>query len=267
MSHPLNVQVLEPEGRARATVVFGHGYGCDQSMWLDVVPRLADTRRVLFDWPGAGQSAPHAYEPARHAGLGGYADDLLALLDDLDLEDVVFVGHSVGASIAMIAAHRSPGRFGQLAMLTPSACFENHPPDYVGGFEREQLEGLINSLAESQAAWSRAMAPVLMGENADPALVARMTESFCAMDPTIALRWARAAFMVDLRALASEVPVPSVVMQCRNDALAPEVVGQWLARNLPTSRYERLDAVGHCPHLSAPVEVAEVIDRCLLWRG
>jgi sigma-B regulation protein RsbQ len=236
-------------------------------MWQEVAQALPDTRRVLFDWPGAGQSDPAAYDAERHATLEGYADDLLALLDELDLHDAVVVGHSVAASIAALAARRRPQRFGLLAMLSPSPCFLNDPPGYLGGFEQEQLEGLVHGLAEGQAAWSRAIAPVVMGNPDRPALSERLADSFCAMDPTIALRWARATFLSDLRPQMAEVQVPCLVMQSRDDNLAPEAVGRWLADTLPVSRYALLQALGHCPHLSAPAEVARVLQAHLAWRG
>ena len=266
--HPLNLHILDARDRAgAATIVLAHGYGCDQSMWHEVAHALPETRRILFDWPGAGHSDPAAYDAHRHATLDGYADDLLALLDELDLTDAVVVGHSVAASIGALAARRQPQRFGMLAMLAPSPCFFNDPPDYHGGFELAQLEGLVHGLAEGQAAWSRAIAPVVMGNPDRPALTDRLADSFCAMDPTIALRWARATFLSDIRQEMTEVTVPCLVMQSRDDKLAPEAVGHWLAANLPTSRLEMLQAIGHCPHLSAPAEVATVLQSQLAWRG
>ncbi len=268
MAHPLNVNVMLAGSAAGApTLLLAHGYGCDQGMWLEVARALPETRRILFDWPGAGAADPGAYDTRRHATLDGYADDLLALMAELDLHDAVVVGHSVAASIAALAARREPARFGLLAMLSPSPCFANHPPDYLGGFEPAQLEGLVHGLAEGQEAWSRAIAPVVMGNPERPALGTRLADSFCAMDPAIALRWARATFLSDLRPVMSEVRVPCLVMQSRDDALAPEAVGRWLGAQLPTNRVELLQSTGHCPHVSAPAEVARVLREHLAWRG
>lgn len=267
MTHPLNLKVLPAAAAGATTIVFAHGYGCDQSMWQEVAQALPDTRRVLFDWPGAGQADPSAYDAQRHSTLEGYADDLLALLEELDLHDAVVVGHSVAASIVALAARRQPQRFGMLALLAPSPCFINDPPDYMGGFEQDQLEGLVHGLAEGLEAWSRAIAPVVVGNADRPALTERLAESFCTMDPTIALRWAKATFLCDLRPQMGQVQVPSLVMQSRDDNLAPEAVGRWLADTLPVSRYALLQALGHCPHLSAPAEVAQVLQAHLSWRG
>lgn len=270
MTDLLNLRLMDAEASASAspsTVVLLHGYGCDQTMWDDVAQALPDTRRVLFDWAGAGRSDPAAYDSARHAALDGYAEDLLAVMDELDLHDAVVVGHSVAASIAAIAARQDPRRFGQLAMLSPSPCFLNDPPGYMGGFERAQLDGLIQGLAEAHAAWSRSIAPVVMGNTDRPELTTRLADSFCAMDPAIALRWARATFLSDLRPLMREVPVPCVILQARDDNLAAEAVGHWLHAHLPTSRLVLMQASGHCPHLSAPLEVAGIVRDLVSWRG
>lgn len=269
MKSLLNVQVHETSERAEPapTLVFAHGYGCDQSMWEEVVDALPHVRRVLFDWPGVGGADPAAYDAERHAGLQGYADDLVRLLDELDLGELVFVGHSVAASIGLLAARSAPRRFAMLALVSPSPCFANDPPDYHGGFQRDQLRGLVDALAAGHQAWSRSIAPVVMGVPDRPALSDRLADSFCAMDPDIALRWARATFFCDVRAVVPAVAVPALVLQSRDDALAPVAVGRWLAQRLPTSRYIELDATGHCPHVSAPDVVAGALTAALHWRG
>jgi sigma-B regulation protein RsbQ len=253
-----------PDGLPNAaTVLFAHGYGCSQAMWADVVPLLPSTRRVLFDFPGAGGADPDSYDPVQHATLDGYALSLLQLMAALDLRDVVYVGHSVGAMIGALAAVRAPERFRSLVMLGPSPCYANHPPDYIGGFEAGQLEGLLQSLADGHVAWSRALAPVIMANGERPALAARLADSFCAVDPTIAVRWARATFLSDLRSLVPQVQTPCLVLQCRDDAIVPEAVGHWLHRHLPRSTLVLMQATGHCPHVSHPAEVAAEIEQHL----
>jgi sigma-B regulation protein RsbQ len=245
------------------TLLLAHGYGCSQAMWSGVVPLLPATRRVLFDFPGAGRADPDAYDPVQHATLDGYAVSLLQLMDELDLRDVVYVGHSVGAMIGALAAVRAPERFRSLVMLSPSPCYANHPPDYAGGFDAAQLDGLLQSLADGHVAWSRALAPVIMGNSERPALAGELAESFCAVDPSIAQRWAQATFLSDLRSLVPRVQTPCLVLQCREDAIAPESVGHWLHQHLPHSSLVLLQATGHCPHVSHPGEVARVIEQHL----
>jgi sigma-B regulation protein RsbQ len=276
MHHALNVNILESSSAgdlaagpnaSPATLLFAHGYGCDQHMWHAVAQALPEARRILFDWPGSGLSDPAAYDPVRHATLDGYADDLLALIAVLDLRDVIVVGHSVAASIAAVAACRDPARLGALVLVSPSPCFLNDLPDYPGGFERPQLDELLRGLSEGQAAWARAVAPMVMGNPERPGLAQGLEASFCAMDPTIAQRWARVTFLSDIRAILPTLRTPCLVLQSRDDALASEAIGQWVASQVPGSRYELLTASGHCPHVSAPQEVAQVLRRHLAWRG
>lgn len=261
----LNVHTFEPTqaNSAARTLLFAHGYGCDQRMWDGVAAALTGHRRVLFDWPGAGASDLRCYDPARHATLDGYADDLLSLMASLELRDAVVVGHSVAASIAALAARRDPSRFGRLVMVAPSPCFLNDPPDYRGGFEPAALEGLLQGLADGHAAWARAMAPVIMGNPERPALAGRLADSFCDMDPAIALRWGRATFLADVRHVMPQLAIPCLVMACQDDALAPPEVGRWLHQHLRDGRLVQLQARGHCPHASAPAEVAAVLSNWL----
>jgi sigma-B regulation protein RsbQ len=265
LAEQLQVTDLAPlAGVAGApTLLLAHGYGCSQAMWADLVPLLPATRRVLFDFPGAGRADPDAYDPAQHSTLDGYALSLLRLIEDLDLRDVVYVGHSVAAMIGVLAALQAPGRFRSLVLLGPSPCYANHPPGYHGGFEPAQLEGLLQGLADGHVAWSRAMAPVFMGNAERPVLAERLADSLCTLDPSIAVRWARATFLSDLRGLVPHVRTPCLVLQCRDDAVVPEGVGDWLHQHLPRSTLVQLQATGHCPHVSHPAEVASVIAQHL----
>lgn len=265
----LNVQEIGRVGDASAPAfLLAHGYGCDQTLWYPVARLLGEQARcIVFDWPGAGGADPESYDVQRHQTLDGYADDLIALLRELAIPDIVFVGHSVAASVGALAAAREPGLFGQLAMLAPSPCFLNDPPHYEGGFELEQLQTLVRGLAEGHAAWAQAMAPMVMGNPEQPALARRLEEKFCLMDPTIAVRWAKATFFMDVRAAIPAVSVPTLVMQCASDALVPPGVGPWLQRQLPVGRLLQLDACGHCPHVAAPAEVAALLCEHGAWRG
>lgn len=264
----LNVRETGRAGDAGApTFVLAHGYGCDQTMWHPVAQLLPDARCILFDWAGAGESDPEAYDPVRHQALDGYADDLIALLEELALPDPVVVGHSVAAAVGTLAAVRAPQLFEQLAMLAPSPCFLNDPPHYQGGFELEQLHALVRGLADGQTAWARAMAVMAMGNDERPALARNLEEKYCLMDPAIAVRWARATFLMDVRPAIPKVNVPALVMQCRNDALVPPGVAEWLLQRLPKGRLVQLQACGHCPHVSGPDEVAAMLRQHGPWRG
>ena len=240
-------------------MLFAHGFGCDQNMWRYVAPRFEDEFRVvLFDHAGAGHADPSAYDSERHGSLRGYALDVLDICRELDLDDVVFVGHSVSAMIGALAAAEEPERFAKLVFVGPSPRYIDDG-DYVGGFSEDDIGELLDSLESNYLGWSTAMAPVIMGNAERPELGAELTESFCRTDPDIAARFARVTFMSDNRADLARVPTPTLVLQCSNDAIAPVVVGEYVRDALPDSTYVLLDATGHCPNLSAPEATAEAI--------
>jgi sigma-B regulation protein RsbQ len=240
-----------PDGRP---MVLAHGFGCDQNMWRFVWPAFAEDHRiVLFDHVGAGGSDASAFDRDRYSSLQGYADDVLEICRELDLTDVVFVGHSVSAMIGALAAAAEPERFGKLVLVGPSPRYIDDG-DYTGGFTREDIEGLLESMDSNYLGWSHAMAPVIMGNEDRPELGEELTNSFCRADPEIAGHFARVTFMSDNRADLPRVRTPSLVLQCSQDAIAPEAVGEYVDRALPDSRLVRLAATGHCPNLSAPEE-------------
>ncbi|MEU3369358.1 alpha/beta fold hydrolase [Streptomyces sp. NPDC006711] len=245
-----NVTVTgNPQGR---TVVLAHGFGCDQNMWRLTVPALADDYRVvLFDYVGAGRSDAAAFSEDRYGSLGGYAQDVVEVCEALDLRDAVFVGHSVSAMIGVLAAGLAPGRIGALVMVAPSPCYIDED-GYRGGFSAEDIDELLTSLESNYLGWSAVMAPVIMGNEDRPELGAELKNSFCATDPDMARVFARTTFLSDSRGDLKSVTVPTLVLECLQDAIAPREVGAYVHRAVPGSTLVTLDATGHCPHLSAP---------------
>jgi Predicted hydrolases or acyltransferases (alpha/beta hydrolase superfamily) len=241
-------------GRGTQPMLFAHGFGCDQNMWRFIAPAFEDDYRViLFDYVGSGQSDLGAYDAERYASLEGYAQDILDVCEALDLHDVVFVGHSVSGMIGVLAANRQPARFAQLVLLGPSARYVNDA-EYVGGFERADLEGLIDMMDRNFIGWANFLAPVIMKNPDRPELGAELEASFCSTDPVIARRFAEATFFADNRADAADVQVPSLIVQCADDAIAPQAVGEYLHRTMRGSTFRLLDVTGHCPHMSHPDE-------------
>ena len=245
-----------PDGRP---MVFAHGFGCDQNMWRFVAPAFAEDHRiVLFDHVGAGGSDLAAYDFDRYGSLEAYAEDLLELLHALDLRDVVFVGHSVSAMIGVLAANAEPDRFGALIMVGPSPRYVDDE-GYVGGFTADDIDELLGSLDSNYLGWSSAMAPVIMGNEDRPELGEELTNSFCRTDPDVARQFAEATFRSDNRADLAGVRVPTLVLQCARDAIAPQAVGEYVHAAIPGSAYVLLDATGHCPNLSAPAATTAAI--------
>ena len=240
-------------------MMFAHGFGCDQNMWRHVVPFFADEYRiVLFDLVGAGDSDHGAYSRAKYASLRGYADDVLEICRELELDDVIFVGHSVSAMIGVLAAVEEPKRFAKLVLVGPSPRYINEG-DYVGGFTREDIEELLESLESNYLGWSAAMAPVIVGVEQPDELKEELTNSFCRTDPGIAKHFARVTFLSDNRADLADVVTPALVLQCSDDVIAPDAVGEYVHRQIRGSELVRMDATGHCPNLSAPEETVAAI--------
>ena len=242
------------EGTDGPPMLFAHGFGCDQNMWRLVAPAFADSYRlVLFDHVGAGGSDLSAYDQRKYSRLEGYADDVLQICEELRLSDVVFVGHSVSAMIGVVAARQQPDRFRALVLIGPSPRYIDDG-EYVGGFSRPDIEGLLNSLDSNYLGWSSAMAPVIMGNADRPELGTELTNSFCRTDPRIAADFARVTFFSDNRQDLPHVKTPALVLQCSEDVIAPDAVGEYVHRQMPASQFVKMQATGHCPNLSAPAE-------------
>ena len=255
-----NVRVL---GRGPRTMVLAHGFGCDQNMWRYLIPAFEnDFRLVLFDYVGHGQADASAFDRTRYAKLHGYADDVLGICEALAIHDAVFVGHSVSAMIGILAAQKDPTRFSTLVLIGPSPCYVNDG-SYVGGFTREDIDGLLDFLDSNFLGWSATMAPVIMGNPDRPALSGELADSFCRTDPEIAKHFARVTFLSDNRADLPNVQTPTLILQCSQDVIASEAVGRYVAANIPRSAFVQLRATGHCPHLSDPAETIAAIGSFL----
>jgi sigma-B regulation protein RsbQ len=254
----------DPDG---IPVMFAHGFGCDQHTWRFVVPAFEDAHRViLFDHVGAGGSDLSAYDPAKYASLEGYAQDVIAILDEIRLGPAVFVGHSVSASIGVLAATRRPELFAALVLVGPSPRYLNDG-DYIGGFTGDDITGLLESLDANYLGWSAAMAPAIMANPERPELGEELTASFCRTDPVIQRQFARATFLSDNRDDLRRVRVPTLVLQCSDDIIAPDSVGRYVHGAIPGSTFVQLQATGHCPHLSAPEETAAAVKSFMAALG
>jgi len=255
-----NIQIV---GTGSKTMLLAHGYGCDQVMWRFLVPSLqSDYRIVLFDYVGAGKSDLSYYSRDKYGTLNGYAQDVLDIIDAVSGAPAIFVGHSVSGMIGILAANKRPSAFERLLLVGPSPCYINDD-QYVGGFTRGDIDGLLQTLDENHLGWSRAMAPVIMKNEDRPELASELAESFCRTDPEIAKHFARVTFLSDNRADLPLVKVPSLILQCSEDSIAPQSVGDFVHQHLPGSTLVKMRATGHCPHLSSPAETIEAIKNYL----
>lgn len=252
-----NVRV---SGSGTQPMLFAHGFGCDQNMWRYVAPAFeSEYKVILFDYVGSGKSDLGFYDAERYSSLEGYAEDVLDICHALDLRDVIFVGHSVSSMIGVLAANREPELFDRLVLIGPSARYVNDLPEYQGGFERPDLEGLLQMMDSNYIGWANFLAPVIMKNDDRPELAEELEASFCSTDPIIARRFAEATFFADNRADAAQVTVPSLILQCADDSIAPQSVGEHLRETMKGSTYRLLDVTGHCPQLSHPSATIDAI--------
>jgi sigma-B regulation protein RsbQ len=256
-----NVNVF---GTGETPMLFAHGFGCDQNMWRFVTPGFEDRYRiVLLDYVGHGKSDVNAYDPERYADLNGYALDVLDVCHALDLRDVVLVGHSVGAIICMLAAVNESERFRSLIMVSPSPRYIDDEPDYIGGFSRREIEALLEMMETNYVGWASYLAPQVMLNLERPGLTEELKRSFCSTDPEIAKQFARATFLSDKRDDLAELRVPTLVLQCSEDVIAPAEVGRYVAEHVPGSTLRMLSAKGHCPHMSDPFDTIDAMKEFL----
>ncbi len=255
-----NVRVF---GKGKQPMLFAHGFGCDQNMWRFITPAFEnDYKIILFDYVGAGKSEITSYNKERYASLEGYAQDVLEICEELNLEEVIFVGHSVSSMVGLLAAIERPDYFQKLIMVGPSPRYINDE-NYVGGFERKDIEGLLDTMEKNYIGWANFLAPNIMGNKERPELGSELAESFCSTDPIIARQFAETTFFSDNRNDLNKLKIPSLILQCTDDIIAPMEIGEYMVTHVPNSTLKVMTATGHCPHMSAPDETISIIKNYL----
>jgi sigma-B regulation protein RsbQ len=215
-------------GQDKPPMLLCNGFGCTQRIWHYLTTALATQYQVIvFDYVGSGESDLNAYSPQKYATLTDYAQDVVEICQALDLRDAILVGHSVGATIGMLAAIQAPQHFAKAVLLAPSPYYLNEP-GYYGGFERADMLQVLASMEADYQSWTIAFADLLMG----PANVASLGEVlanfFCETDSTIARQFAQVAFLSDNRADVNQLQLRTLVVQCTNDVAGPAEVGAYL---------------------------------------
>jgi sigma-B regulation protein RsbQ len=257
-----NVTVLPGDG---PVLLYAHGFGCNQAMWDRITPAFTSShQQVLFDYVGCGKSDIAAFDPDKYASLNGYAQDVLDVCDALNLKSgVTFVGHSVSCSIGLLASIARPELFEKMVLLGPNPCFVNHPPEYVGGFEAQDLEGLLSLMDQNYIGWANYLAPVVSAQGASGAVTVELSDSFCSTDPQVTKVFARTTFFSDNRADLPKVTVPCLILQHRTDTLAPIGIGEYVRAHLAGSTLKVLKVQGHCAHMSEPSLVVDALREFL----
>ncbi len=256
-----NVKVV---GEGETPLMFAHGFGCDQNMWRFITPAFEeDYKVILFDYVGSGHSDISAYRSERYKRLDGYARDILEIIQAMDLNDVILVGHSVSSMIGALAAIKEPQRFNSLIMIGPSPCYLNDPPEYMGGFEQNTIEELLGLMEKNYIGWASFFAPEVMKNENNPELTKELEESFCSTDPVIAHEFAKTTFLADNRDDLPKIEVPVLIIQCEEDTIAPLFVGKYVHSKIKKSTLKVLSANGHCPHMSHPDKTIMAIESFL----
>ena len=254
--------VISGQPSPAPAIVFLHGLGADQTSWHRIAPAFQDRYQVLLlDLVGSGKSDIASYDYAKYGSLSAHADDLLAVLHELDLHEVVFVGHSISSMIGVLAAIKEPKRFARLVLLAPSPRFVN-AEGYHGGFEQKDVQELLAAMENNYYGWSEAIAPMMTDAN-NPEIVMELTNSFFQTQPAIAQHFARVTFYSDHRADLPLLTTPTLILQCAHDAIAPVAVGTYLHENLVDSQLILIDTPGHSAHLTAPQAVINEIEHFL----
>jgi sigma-B regulation protein RsbQ len=250
---------IRQSGQGQQTMIFAHGFGCDQNVWRHLVKAFEKEYSILtFDYVGAGQSDHSSYDLIRYGSLKGYARDLLEICEAFHITNAILVAHSVSSMIGMLASIENPSAFSRLIFVAPSPCYINDG-DYIGGLDKPDLESLLDMMDNNYLGWSGTIAPMVMGNAEQPELSEELTNSFCATNPEIARQFARVTFLSDNRSDLQKVKVQSLTLQCSEDMLAPLEVGHYLQSFMPGNTLKIMEATGHCPHLSAPEETIQSI--------
>ncbi|MCW3079904.1 alpha/beta hydrolase [Segetibacter sp.] len=245
-------------------MLFAHGFGCDQNMWRFIIPAFEKQYKiVLFDYVGSGKSDITAYNAEKYSDLNGYANDILDIVTALDLNDIVFVGHSVSCMIGLLASLKQPNRFNKMIFIGPSARYINDQPSYIGGFERKDIKELLETMDKNYIGWANFLAPAIMKNPDKPELGEELAASFCSTDPVIARQFAEVTFLSDNREDLSKLKIPALILQCSDDLIAPLEVGTYLEQQISGSTLKIMKATGHCPHMSAPAETIELMSNYL----
>lgn len=255
-----NVHVV---GAGQSTLLLCNGFGCSQHIWHYLLPALMTSHRVvLFDQVGTGESDLTAYDPVRYATMAGYVEDVVEICQVLDLREVVVIGHSAGAMVALLAASQAPQYFAKVILLAGSPCYVNEP-GYYGGFERADVLEVLAGMDTDFGQWADMFARLLLGSDHANSLGEELTASFCQAEPVIARQFARLAFLGDSRAELPRLRLPTLLLQCSEDIAVPAEVGDYLLTHLSDAQLIILKATGHCPHLSAPLETLAAMQAFL----
>ncbi|WP_252504353.1 alpha/beta fold hydrolase [Sporosarcina sp. Marseille-Q4943] len=261
----LDRNYVHVSGSGDQTIMFAHGFGCDQTVWNNIMPAFEpDYRVVLIDYVGSGRSDKSAYSRDRYDSLYGYAQDVIDVYDALELESIIYVGHSVAGMIGTLVSIKRPDLIEKLIMIGSSPHYLNEP-DYYGGFEEEDIHELLDMMETNYLEWAKYLAPIATQNDE---LAEDFEARLKANDPAIARQFAEVTFYSDHREDLPKISARTLILQTSTDAIAPPEVGQFLHEQIPGSELVMMKtARGHNPHISHPEETVQEIRRFIDGTG
>lgn len=256
-----NIDIL---GNGEKRLLFIHGFASSQETWKWITPAFEnDYTLVLVDLIGSGKSDKRAYDEQRYQSLMGYVDDLIEVCDALEMKDTVIIGHSVGGTIGLLLSNKRPDLVKQVQMIGASPRYLNDLPDYIGGFERENIEQILEMMELNYAGWASYLAPVALPEVEGSTHTQYVEASFLSSDPKITYTFLKITLLADYRHLLKEVETDTVILQCSEDSFVPIEAAEYMAQEIKNSHLHVLSAKGHYPHVSHPEETIAAIKRYL----
>jgi pimeloyl-ACP methyl ester carboxylesterase len=250
-------------GTAGPILVLQHGFGTDLTVWHKLLPGLDPHFQIVrMDLAGAGSLGWQSFDPARYDHIEAHADDLLRVLDDLGVDECLFVGASVGSMVGLLASIERPRLFRKVICIGASPRYLN-AIDYVGGFEQEHLDAMFELMNRDYQGWISGFAPLAVRGLPESEAVQEFSAGLFSLRPDIALSTARMIFQSDYRRQLTLIGVPVVLLQSRSDIAVPDEVGEYLNTHIRNSVLEVMPTEGHFPHLSAPEIVLPALQRHL----
>ncbi|KAF5482069.1 hypothetical protein F2P56_002666 [Juglans regia] len=261
ISTAMNSKII---GSGSEVIVLAHGYGGDQSVWDKILPSLAQHCRVLvFDWTFSGAvEDPNLYDPVKYSSYDAFADDLISLLDEMNLQSLVFIGHSMSGMIGCIASIKRPELFKRLVLIVSSPRYINMD-DYEGGFGNSDIDQIISNIESNYQNWTSAFASLVVDAK-DPLSVDKFAKCLKRMRPEVALPLAKIVFQSDEREVLEKVITPCTIIQTTNDCVVPNSVALYMQKKIKgKSTVEMIEGDGHFPQLTAHLQLLEVLGRVL----
>ncbi|XP_038879267.1 probable strigolactone esterase DAD2 [Benincasa hispida] len=261
LSRAMNAKIM---GSGNEAMVLAHGFGANQSLWDKIVPKLSQVYRVVvFDWTFSGSiKDPNLFDPKKYSSYSAFAEDLIALLDELGLTSTIFLGHSMSGLIGCLAYTKRPDLFRSLILLSSSPRYMN-TEDYEGGFNKSDIDQIIANIESNYENWATNFASLVV-DKADPQSLSRFQKCLKEMRPEVAVPLARTVFGVDERDILEKVDIPCIILQTKNDIVVPASVPIYMQKKIKGSCTVRvINTNGHFPHLTAHIELLQVLGEVL----